>query len=135
MPLPIWVGRNAASFDKFLELRAFGAVAGAETGTAIQIAVRKSLDYRVVINSRGYTGFVAGTAFYTVIIEVSATAGGTYTEVARLNLAPTAGLTEIPLSGSQVNYVVPTAEFIRHRVVITGTPAGLNFAAYLEGIH
>lgn len=125
--------RRALLFDKALELRDYAgdAIAASQTENAIPFPATKQLGYKAVVDVAAITGVAAGTAQWDISVEVSATAGGNYKEVAKVTPGGIANRFDLPLSGEWVNDVVPEALYIRIKATKTGTPGNLSYGAFL----
>lgn len=128
--------RRIGTYDAELELRDYAAAAVSSTTseTGIEFAVRKQETFRVVINAAAYTSHSAGSAEWTITIEVSDVVGGTYTTVATLDPATAAGAAiqvPIDISGGEVAAIDADAAFIRVTATKTGSPGNLTYGAYI----
>lgn len=72
-----------------------------------------------------------GDETYTFAIEVSATAGGSFTEVARVTGVTTVGAYTALIDVDTVKKLVPTAAFVRITATLGGTTPILDYDAYL----
>lgn len=128
--------RRRGPFDKELELRdqSATAITATTSGTGIQFYPRKHEAFKVVLAVGAYTGYSAGTAEWTITVEVSNLVGGTYTVVGTLapaTLAGAAGETEIVLGGGQIASLDADADFIRVTATKTGSPGALSYGAFI----
>ena len=120
-------------FDKDLELYdlATAAISATTNGTPRAIDATDIIEYDVVVNPVAYTGFVAGTAQWSISVGAAATVGGTYNPVASIVLDGTATQRVIALSGAMISSITPQAKFLRVTATKTGTPGILQFGAFL----
>lgn len=117
--------------DKFLYLKERGEVTATTTEAALsEFNPLNNGNYRVVINHAAYTGYVAGTAQWTIAVEASSD-GTTYSTIASFVSDGTAGRKEFLLSPYEINQVVSGAKFMRVRATKTGSPGNLTYAAYI----
>jgi hypothetical protein len=134
MPRSTIGNRRSAMFDKALELRdynAAAAVSATTAETAIAFDGTKFMDFKAVVNVAAHTGFVATSAQWEIVIEVSATSSGTYTKVGSAIPSGTAANLDIPLSGQWIEDLLSTAAYIRARAVKTGSPGNLTYGVHL----
>lgn len=126
--------RVGKAFDKNLELYdiATAAISATTNGTALAIDATDIIEYDVVVNPVAYTGFVAGTAQWTISVGAATTVGGTYNTVTSIVLDGTTTQRFIALSGAMVSGVTPGAKFLRVTATKTGTPGNLQFGAFLS---
>jgi hypothetical protein len=134
MPRSTIANRVGKVFDKNLELYdiATAAISATTNGTPLAIDATRYLDYDVVINPVAYTGFVAGTAQWSISIAAATTVGGTYNTVGTIVLDGTATQRFIALSGVMIGGVTPLTQFLRVTATKTGTPGNLQFGAFLS---
>lgn len=125
--------RRAVIFDKSLELRNASnpALTAATAENPVQFPAEKYNFYKAVVHTPGYTGYVAGTAEWQVIIEVSTQLAGTYKQVGIATLPSAGGDVQIPLEGSYIEDVLPGADYIRVRTVKVGSPGNLTYGAFM----
>ena len=128
---------NRAQIDALTTLRAFDAVAIAVTtiGIPIEYPLTAEESLKVIINQGAYSGYVAGTAQWTISLQASLTLGGSYLEVATIPAAIAAGLLssgqERFLSSEQINKIAPNARFLRAVATLTGSAGTFTYGAYL----
>ena len=128
---------NRAQIDALTTLRAFDATAITVTtiGTPIEYALTAEESIKVIVNQGAYSGYVAGTAQWTISFQASATLAGTYTEIRSILPFVAAGLLnsgqELFISGEQTNKIVPNARFLRAVATLTGAAGALTYGAYL----
>ena len=128
---------NRAQIDALTTLRAHDAVALTATnlGVPVEYAFTAEESIKVIINQNAYTGYVAGTAQWTLSFQASLTVAGTYTEVSTIPASVAAGLLtsgqERFLSCEQINKIVPNARFLRAVATLTGAAGALTYGAYL----
>jgi hypothetical protein len=128
--------RVRGTYDAALELRDYAAAALSATtsSTGIAFVSRKIEAFKVCLSFAAYTSYSAGSAEWTIDIEVAATVGGSYTKVATLlpaTFAGVAGETEFVIGGDEVADRLSTAEFIRVTATKTGSPGTLTFGAWI----
>ena len=131
--------RRRGTYDAALELRDFASAALSATTSTTRIAfpVRKSEAFKVVFNIGAYTGYSAGTAEWTIAVDVSATVGGASTVIGTILPAQFAGAaaeTEIVFGGDEIADKLSTAEFIGLVVTKTGTPGTLAIGAWITSV-
>ena len=128
---------NRAQIDALTTLRAFDAAAIAVTtiGTPIEYPLTAEESIKVIVNQGAYSGYVAGTAQWTISFQASATLAGTYTEIRSILPFVAAGLLnsgqELFISGEQTNKIVPNARFLRAVATLTGAAGALTYGAFL----
>lgn len=134
MPASTIGDRRFIQYDNALELRARDAAALSATtsGTAIAFAARKQSDFEAVVDVAAHTGYTAGSALWTISIEVSDTSGGTYVSVGSIALTGVAKRFQIPLSGQWIAQLKSDAAFIRVTATKTGSPGNLSYGAFLN---
>jgi hypothetical protein len=133
MPRSTLPNRRAIEFDKELELRPYEATALAATAssTAITFPGTKQMYFKNIINLAAHTGYVAGSAQWSIATEFSAD-NVTFKQVGNaIVLTGIVNQIEIALSGAAVEDVVPEAAFVRVTATKTGTPGNLSFGAFL----
>lgn len=128
--------RRRGTYDAELELRDYAAAAISATTaeTGIKFAARKQEAFKVCISAAAYSGYSAGTAQWTITVEVSNALGGSYNVVATLSPAVAAGAaieTEIVLGGDQVADIDPDCTHIRVQATKTGSPGNLTYGAWI----
>lgn len=128
--------RARGTYDVELELRDYAAAALSATAssTGKAFASRKIEAFKVCLSFAAYTGYSAGSAQWTITVEVAATVGGSYTVIETLlpaTFAGAAGETEFVIGGDQVTDRLATAEFIRVTATKTGTPGDLTYGAWI----
>lgn len=114
--------RRSAPVDALLTLRDYSAAAinATASAAAIEFDSRKVDMFKVVLNHAAIASVAAGTAEWTIAIQVSATQGGTYTTIASRVLGAAAGEFEFSFSGTEVAQLLATARWMR----VTATKAG-----------
>lgn len=128
--------RRRGTYDAELELRDYTAAAVSATTaeTGIKFYPRKHEAFKVVIVADAYTSYSAGTAEWTITVEVSNALGSGYAAVATLDPATAAGAaieTEIVLGGDQVADFDADADYIRVNATKTGSPGNLTYGAFI----
>lgn len=128
--------RVRGTYDAALELRDYAAAALSATGSSTGVAFpsRKFESFKVCLSLAAYTGYAAGTAQWTITVEVAATVGGTYTVIGTLLPATFAGAaaeTEFVFGGDEVADRLATAEFIRVTATKVGAAGNLTFGAWI----
>lgn len=133
MPRSTIANRSQTTFDYLLELYDIdnAAIAATTPGPAVQFFGTLQLGFKCVVDVMPYTGFVAGTAQWEVILEVSNIAAGTYTPIGSAIAKGTKARLEIGGTGAGVAGANTSAQFIRVRAVKTGVPGNLQFGAFL----
>lgn len=133
MPRSTISSRRAVIFDKNLELRNASnpAISTATAENPVQFPAEKYDFYKAVVHAPNYTGYVAGTAEWQAIIEVSTTLAGTYRQVGGATIPGAGSDLQIPLEGSYIEDVLPGAAYIRVRTVKVGAPGNLAYGAFL----
>lgn len=125
--------RRSRTFDKFLELRSYSAapVAATTSEAPILFASRKTKVFKARILHQAITGFVAGTAQWTLTIEAGATSGGTFTPIRSITLGGAQADFEAAIAGLEVTQRVPNAEFLRVTATLTGAAGPLTYGVHL----
>lgn len=131
--------RVRGTYDQALELRDYAATALSATGssTGIAFASRKIEAFKVCFAIAAYNSYSAGSAEWTITVEVSATVGGSYTVIGTISpalFAGAAGETEIVFGGDEVADKLSTAEFIRVTATKTGSPGTLTYGAWITSV-
>lgn len=99
------------------------------TGKAI--ALRRALKSKVKVHVKAADAASADET-YVLYVEVSDLVGGTYTEVARVNIPRgDLGIYEMALSGKGVEKLDADSAFVRVRWDVGGTTPSLDFTAYV----
>jgi hypothetical protein len=135
MPISTIADRQASSYDALAVIRPITAAAisatTSETGLALPLPTFE--DIALVLQVRPISSFVAGTATWTITLEVSANLGSGYVSVRNLTIpAAAADQYFLPVSGATFNKVVPGAAFARVTATKVGTPGNLTYAAYFS---
>lgn len=136
MPISTLTPRRSLEFDTLLQLRARDAAALSATGSSTGLAFRANAydDFMVEIITAAHTGYVAGTAQWSIQVEVSASLSSGYQAVGRAVVPDgTAQRTQIAVSG-QSAFMVLGAEplFIRVTATKTGSPGNLSYGAFVS---
>jgi hypothetical protein len=133
MPRSTIANRVGQIHDGLLALYSIAgaAISATTTGASIQFDATKLIDYDMIVSQLAVTGFVAGTAYWSVAIQAATTQGGTYTTISSVDLGATQGKKFLPLNGMQVNGLVPGATWLRVVATKVGTPGNLQFGAFL----
>lgn len=134
MPRSTLATRRAQGFDKNLELRNYTAAALAATASGTAIAIPEAVtahNYKCVVHSAAYTGFVAGTAQWVISVEVSTQIATGFVAVGSVVLDGTLREWDIPLSGEWVEQRVPGARFVRVTATKVGAAGDVTYGAYL----
>lgn len=133
MPRSTISSRRAVIFDKSLELRNASnpAISVSFAENPVQFPAEKYNFYKAVVHSPTYTGYVAGSAEWQAIVEVSTTLAGTYKQVGIATLIGAGGDVQVPLEGSYIEDILPGAAYIRVRTVKVGAPGNLTYGAFL----
>ena len=128
---------NTSQIDALTTLREYTAAALSATGngTPIEYPLTAEESVKVIINQAAYSSYSAGSAEWTLSLQVSNAVAGTYVTVASILPALAAGAAsngqEVFLSGEQINKAVAGARFLRIVATKTGSPGNLTFGAYL----
>lgn len=128
---------NTSQIDALTTLRAYDAAALSATtnGTPVEYPFTAEEAVKVIINQAAYSSYAAGTAEWTLSLQVSDATAGTYVTVATILPALAAGTSEngqeVFLSGEQINKAVANARFLRLVCTKTGSPGNLTVGAYL----
>jgi hypothetical protein len=129
--------RRAITFDKELELRSIklAAISATTNQTAIAFPATKQLDFKAVIQVATHTGYVAGTAEWTIEVQASAD-NATFKRVGN-PVTPAGSIVnfEIALSGRSIENIVPDAAYVRVIATKTGSPGNLTYGAFLTTSH
>lgn len=128
--------RRRGPYDAELALRTPEAVAVSVTTSTTRIAfpVRKNNGFKVCFDIDPYTSYAAGTAEWTIAVDVSATLGGASTVIGTIApavFAGNAGETEIVFGADEVADKLATAEFIGLVLTKTGSPGNLTVSAWI----
>jgi hypothetical protein len=131
--------RRRGIVDNALTFRAItdAAISSTTSTTGIQFYPTKNEAFKVCFSHLAYTGYSAGSAEWTLTVEVSASLASGYVAVATLDpatFAGTAAETEIVLGGDQVFDVLDTATYVRVTATKTGSPGNLTFAAWVVNV-
>lgn len=129
--------RRAVLFDKKLELRdgSNPEITADFTENPVEFPATKQDFFKAVAFTPGYAGYAVGTVQWEVVVEVSDQLAGTYIEVGRAVLksdTQQADEVQIPLEGSYIENILPTANYVRVRTEATGSPGALSYGAYLS---
>lgn len=129
--------RRAVLFDKSLELRdaTNPEITADFVENPIDFPATKQQFFKAVVFTPGYSGYAATTVQWEAVVEVSDQIAGTYTEVGRAILKSEnqqGDEVQIPLEGSFIEDVLPTANYIRVRTEKVGSPGALTYGAYLS---
>lgn len=132
MPRSTIAQRYGQIFDVLLSLYPYAtpAVAATTTSTPIAFDATKVLSFGTLVSFAAVTGYVAGTAYWSIAIQASATQGGTYTTVASIDLGAGPRERVIALNGPGVSGIVPDAKWFRVVATKVGTPGNLQFGAF-----
>jgi hypothetical protein len=126
--------RRFVQFDKALQLRSntAAAVAATTSETAIALAATKEGSFEAVIDVAAHTGYAAGTAQWTISVEVSDTLGGTYVSVGSFVVTGVAKRIQLPMSGQYCQQLKADAAYVRVTATKTGSPGNLSYGAFLN---
>ncbi|MEH1821524.1 MAG: hypothetical protein V7L31_20995 [Nostoc sp.] len=131
--------RRAILLDASLILRDFTtavAISATTAETAISNTnVAELLYYKAVVDVAAHTGYVAGSAQWTITIEASAD-NSTFVPVGTVIPIGVANRFQIPLSGEWVEKNLPSAAYpniiyVRAKATKIGSPGNLNYGAFL----
>jgi len=133
MPRSTITNRTKRQYDKLLELRDKAAAAIAATTSEVansNFNPRLFQPYKAVVTADPYTGFVAGTAQWTITIEVSAD-NATWVAVGTLTPVGQSVQLGIPLNGRWVDTFNSGALLVRSTATKTGNPGNLSYGVFL----
>ncbi|MBN3951926.1 MAG: hypothetical protein HWQ38_37870 [Nostoc sp. NMS7] len=131
--------RRAILLDASLILRDFTtalAISATTAETAINTVNPAELCYyKAVTDVAAYTGYVYGTSFWLITIEVSAD-NLTFIPVGTVSPIGLANRFQVPLSGEWVEKNLPgvvysSIIYTRAKATKIGTPGNLNYGAFL----
>jgi hypothetical protein len=138
MPRSTIANRSGKLYDKSLELLDANVTNLSATTTTVGVAfdLTKYLNYNLLVHTPGYTGYVAGTAAWTVKAQASLTQVGTYVDIdaGAVEVAGTAGYTNIPLNRSAIAAYLPEAQYIRLVITKVGAAGNLVAGAFLTDV-
>lgn len=128
--------RQRGPVDSDLVLRAYSAAALSATGSSTGVALdsKANLGYKVALSIAAHSGYSAGSALWTITVEVSNTLGGTYNPVGRAVVpVGTALETEVTISPLDAVGAAPSNDpnFIRVTATKTGSPGNLTYGAWV----
>ena len=134
MPTSTLATRRDSPFDVFLELRSYTAASLAATtsGVGIPLTGYAHGEFSVVLGLLAQTGFVLGTAQWTVSIEASPVLGSGYVAIASVVLLGLTRNRHVALSGDMIQETVPGARFLRVTATKLGTVGNLTYGAYIS---
>lgn len=136
MPISTLTPRRSLEFDKLLEIRAYSAAALSATGSATGVAFRANAydDLIVELDVAAHTGYSAGTAQWSIQVEVSATLGSGYVSVGNAVVPDgTAKRYQIGITGQQAFQAVGSEPlYIRVTATKTGSPGNLTYGAFVS---
>jgi hypothetical protein len=120
-------------YDTALELRSLGATAitSSTNETAIAFNPRLDDDFVVKIPHADVSSYTAGSAEWSVAVQVATTSGGTYYTVGSVTLKGTATTREVAISSKSVSDILSTAAYMRVAATKTGSPGGLTYGAFI----
>lgn len=123
----------SATFDKATELRDRDAAAIAATtnGTAVELYPISFQTCAVAVAAASYTGYVAGTAQWTISVEVSDAEAGTYSPIGSAVIPGDGGLFEVPISGFAASQANSEATWMRVVATLTGLAGSLSYGAWV----
>lgn len=136
MPRSTLGNRRGVTFDRALQLYDPTApgVTSATSGNPIPLASTRILEFHAIINVQPYTGFVAGTAYWSITIEIADALAGPYKSVGTVIAVGTQNQFHLPLSGpwiEDIDGAAYGAAFIRATATPTGSPGALQFGCFL----
>ena len=136
MPYSTIGDRRISGFDKLLELRDYSAAALSATGaeTGILVYPTELVVSRVVINVAAYTSYSAGTVYWTINLEASATLGSGYVAIGSVIPTGVAGRFEIGFTGNQVAALASGALYLRANAVKTSTAGNLTYGMFIAPV-
>lgn len=126
--------RRFILFDKSLQIRDVNAAAASATGsqTAIALPVTKENYFEVVLDVAAHSGYSAGSAYWTITVEICDTSGGTYAVVGSYTADGTAKRIQLPLSGQYCQQIKSGAAYIRTTHTKTSTVGNLSYGAFIN---
>ncbi len=107
------------------------SITATTAGNAVEFPAIAQGTYKAVVSYDAITGYVAGTAFWTLNLQVATTNAGPWTTVASAPLEAQ-GLTEAVTSGREVQQSAPDAAFVRAELALTGGAGALNHEVFLS---
>ena len=126
------------TYDLLLELAKNVAVTSTASTTGVNIKGLNigSASYVAVISNSAVTGTVDASNYYHCKLEASNAVAGTYTQIGQgVNIAATAGSTQIGFTSEQINNLVSGANFFRITTTKVGTTAtGVSVSAFISKI-
>lgn len=126
--------RQRGTVDAALMLRTYAAAALSVTasGSGVEFDSKANLSFKVCLSAAAYTGYAAGTAQWTIAVEVSDSLAGTYTQLGR-SVIPVGAALETEIMVSPVDAVAANADpnFIRVTATKTGSPGNLTYGAWI----
>lgn len=128
--------RRGNIFDRALQLYdpTAPAIAVTTSGTPIPLASTRELEFHAVVNVQPYTGFVAGTAYWAITIEIADTLSGPYKPVGTVQTTGEQHQYRLPLSGPWIEDIDGAgynAAYIRVTATLTGAAGPLQFGCFL----
>lgn len=128
--------RVRGTYDAALALRTpeAAAVSATTSTTRIQFACRKIEAFKVCFDIEAYTSYSAGSAEWTIAVDVSATVDGASTVIGTILpavLAGAAGEFEMVFGGGEIEDRLATAEFIGLVLTKTGSPGNLTVSSWI----
>ena len=132
MPAPTGqLKRTSQAYDADADFFTPRVTIAATTATnAIEFDVIPQGAYKAQVFNGAYTGYVAGTAEWSVEFQVANAAAGPWVTINSTPLNGADGDTaDISLSGKEVQQAVPDAAFARLNAVLTGAAGPLSYEA------
>jgi hypothetical protein len=120
--------------DVATELRTIGTAAATITGVNAGVSapeVTKGFNNTVIINSLGYTGYAAGTVFWSVSVQASADNSNFFDVTPTIILTGTAQTRVLGIHSASVAEIVPGATHYRIRHILTGAAGPLTYGAFI----
>lgn len=118
--------------DQLLILRSMSAVSA--TTSTVPIFDFNAISngaYKVVVRTLDYTAYAAGTALWTLTVEVSDQLASGYVALVTIPTAGVALRREHLIDRAEIEQVKPGARYIRVTATKTGAPGDLSFEALL----
>lgn len=133
MPRSTLARRDYRVFDFATELRSQSAAALSATtnGTGLFIPeANAALVLHFEVRVAAYTGYVAGTAQWQIIIQGSAD-NTTYVDIQSFVPTGTGGIFTFKSSGMELEGINPGCKYLRVRAVLTGAAGNLTYGAFV----
>lgn len=115
-------------------------IAATTSSAPKEIAIAHLTAFRLEVGCPAYSGFVAGTAYWKVVLEASPDmVAANFKPIGECILAPMAASdfsikSEIISSGVTASSIVPGSKYLRCTAVKVGTPGSLNYNVHMAPI-